>query len=41
MRMNRVVLFCAALLVAGLFIWAIGHEHVGAQEEQVIEEGAP
>jgi hypothetical protein len=37
MRMYRVVTFLAALIVAGLFIWALGHEQVGAKEEQAIK----
>ena len=41
MRIYRVVFFCAALLIAGFFTWAVAHEHVGAQEEQAIEAAAP
>ncbi len=37
MRLERVFIFVAVLLIAGFFTWAIGHEHVGAQEERAIE----
>ena len=41
MKPYRVVTLLAALLIAGFFTWAVGHEHVGAQEEQAIEAAAP
>ena len=41
MKAYRLVALLAALLIAGLFTWAVAHEHVGAQEEQAIEASAP
>jgi hypothetical protein len=41
MRIYRVVIFCAALLIAGFFTWAVAREHVGAQEVRAIEAAAP
>lgn len=41
MKPNRVIALLAVLLIGGLFTWALAREHVGAQEEQAIEAGAP
>ena len=41
MKMYRVVGLFVAVVVAVLFIWAVGHERVGAQEAQAIEASAP
>jgi hypothetical protein len=40
MKTYRIVTLLAAGLIAVLVIWAVGHEHVGAQEEQAIEAAA-
>ena len=41
MKTYRVVTFLAAALLAVFFSWALGHEHIGSQEEQAIEAAAP
>lgn len=41
MKLNRVIAFFAVLLIAGFVTWAFAREHVGAQESQAIEAGAP
>jgi hypothetical protein len=41
MKVYRLVSLFAAVLAAVLLIWALGHEHIGAQEEQSIEAAAP
>lgn len=41
MKMSRVVILFAVVLIAVCFTWALGHEHIGAQEEQAIEAAAP
>jgi hypothetical protein len=40
MKMYRVVSLFVAVVAAGVFIWAVGHERVGAQEAQSIEASA-
>ena len=37
MRMYRVVFLLAAVLIVGLFAWTVGHQPIGAKEEQSIE----
>lgn len=37
MKPYRIVIFLAAVAVIGLFVWALGHEDVGAEEDQSIE----
>jgi hypothetical protein len=37
MKLDRVVVLCAVGLIAVFFTWALGHEHVGAQEAAAIE----
>ncbi len=40
MKMYRIVTLLAAGLIAVLVIWSIGHEHIGDQEKQAIEDAA-
>jgi hypothetical protein len=40
MKMYRIVTLFAAVLVSMLFIWSMGHEHVGFQEEHAIEDAS-
>lgn len=41
MKMSRVVILFAAVLITVFFTWVLGREQVGAQEEQAIEATAP
>jgi hypothetical protein len=41
MKIYRVVTFLAAVLVAVIITFALGRQHVGAQEAQSIEASAP
>jgi hypothetical protein len=40
MKMYRIVTLLASALIAVLVIWSIGHEHVGNQEREAIEDAA-
>jgi hypothetical protein len=40
MKLYRVVTFLAAVAIAAVIIFALGREHVGAQEAQSIEASA-
>jgi hypothetical protein len=40
MKLYRIVTLVAAGLIAVFSIWAIGHEHIGAQEERSIQDAA-